>query len=987
MNKFYTFSRASIIFFLLLTVLAFNNFKANAQPCTTLSISSTNVTDASCPSGGGIQVIASGTSLVYQLIAGPSGYSTASNTTGIFGTLNAGAYTVEVRDACGVKVTTNVTVNNTYPAFSVSTATVTNVCTASVQGGTVNANITGGKPPYQYDIVPLATTPVYGAATASTSFNKVVNSFGTYRVYAKDNCGEVRTYDILVQATQPIPTEIWYEEIELNRPCGETIDGLATVTWVLHLEDENGSPIDFNQIIGASYSIYKPVVPNSITNSEENCTTPVGALLSSGTIILAGIDPDDNRSYPLVIPQQDVILIITTTCGSTLKYCYNFNDGNPIGLPDAVFNLHQRTCTGVWSTQTSRIKIDDLYNMILPVTYQLTTINGTIISNSTGTFNNLLPSDFPLSIVTTDACGKTVTKNFNMPTQGSALQFTVNAEWALSCSNIKNTATAEINITGGDLPGIQQATNIVITGGTVTAVPAISGYIDWLPGYKASNLLAGYTYKVVITNLCGEKDSVEFTVPNDHWGQETLNYNLTATVNALCGQNKSTIIANAAYTGDNTVNYYLYNLLSPNTAIANNTNGVFNDVTPGNYKIKFVVPSTTSFCPTLEIKDSINTTILADGGTQTIMRKTITTCEVGGVPTTNGKAIVEVSGSAPFTYEIIRTNLIGTGGEIWTVSSSNNPSSNYTWNIPLSGDPLNTVYTLRTTDKCGNKVTTQASLQPMNAPAVNAQNNPCIGSLDYTLTVAPYGGAFTYSWVKLPDVATVLSTQNTITFPGAYSAVNNGTYRCFVSLAGCIDRNTDVTINSDNCNFALPIKLVSFTGGYSNGVASLKWAAQNEINFKQYELERSVNGVDFLQIETVSAKPANSATNDYTYIDKLSNYTEKTVYYRLKIIDKDGRFEYSSIIRLIINGGFKGMNIYPNPLETDLSISFSSETNTPAVVKIIDKTGRMVLTQKIQISKGVNAIKVPVISELKAGAYMLIVQTNTSTETTKFIKL
>ncbi len=987
MKEFFTSLRSRIPIFIVFSLLLFKNFEALAQPCGALSITSTNVTAASCPSGGQIQVVASGTGLIYQLIAGPAGYSTASNSTGIFGTLNAGAYTVEVRDACGVKATANLTVNNSYPAFSVSNATVTNVCTSSVQGGTINATITGGKPPYQYDIVPMAATPVYSLATSSTSFNKVVNNFGTYRVYCKDNCGEVRTFDVIVQASQPIPTEIWYEEIELNRPCGETMDGLPTVTWVLHLEDENDMPIDFTQIIGATYALYKPVVPNSINDSEDNCTTPTGILLSSGNITLAGIPAGDNESFPIVMPQQDVILVITTLCGSTFKYCYNFNDGNPIGPHDATFDFYQRNCTGTWGTQTSRIRLDDLYNMILPVTYQLTKSNATVINNNSGNFSNLLPADFPLSIVTTDACGKTVTKNFNMPVQGSALQFTVDPEWGLSCSNIKNTATAEIAITGGDLPGIQQATNVVITGGTVTVVPAISGFIDWIPGYKASNLLAGYTYKVIITNTCGEKDSVEFTVPNDHWGQDILDYNLTATVNALCGQNKSTITANSGYTGDNTVNYYLYNILSPNTVIANNTNGVFNDVIPGNYKVKFVVPSTSSNCPTLEIKDSINTTILTDGGTQTIVRKTITTCEVGGVPTTNGKAIVEVSGSAPFTYEIIRTNLIGTGGEVWTVSSSNNPSSTYTWDIPLSGDPANTVYTLRTTDKCGNKVTTQASLQPMNAPSVSGQNNPCIGALDYTLTLPPYGGAFTYSWVKLPDVSTVLSTQNTITFPGVYSAVNNGTYRCFVSLAGCVDRYIDININSNDCNSALPVKLISFTGSYDKGIAALKWAAQNEVNFKQYELEKSVNGVDFIQIGTVLAKSGNSITNDYGAIDNLSNYAGKTVYYRLKIIDKDGRFEYSSIIRLNINGALEGITIYPNPVETDLSISFVSDANTPALVKIVDKTGRMILTQKIQIIKGVNAIKLPVISELKSGAYMLIVQTTSGAETAKFIKL
>ncbi len=986
MNPFFTQLRSRFCIVTAMAILLSISNLAVAQPCGALSITSTNVTAAACPSGGQIEVIASGTGVVYQLIAGPSGYSTTSNSTGIFGTLNTGAYTIEVRDACGVKLTTNVTVNNTYPAFSVSAATTTNVCTSGVQGGTVNATITGGKSPYRYDIVPIATAPVYGAATPSAAFSKAVTAFGTYRVYAKDNCGEVRTFDIVVQPSQPTPMEMWWEDITVDRPCGETMDGLPTITWRVHLLDENGTAIDFNKITGATYQLYKPVVANSITYSLDNCTTPTGALLSSGNITSGGIPPGDSTTFPIVMPQEDVILIITTQCGKTFKYCYNFNYGNPIN-PEAYFSLLQQSCTGVWATQTLHIYRKYLLNMTFPYTYKMTKSNATTETNSDGNFYNLSPVDFPVSILVTDGCGRTVTKNFAMPTQGSALQFTAGPEWGLTCTNTKNTATAEIVITGGDLPGIEQATNIVITGGTVTAVPVISGYNDWIPGYIASNLLAGYTYKVMITNQCGEKDSVQFTVPNDQWGQETLDYNLTATNNALCGQNKSNITANSGYTGYRTVNYYLYNLISPNTAIANNTTGIFNNVTPGNYKIKFVVPSFSTNCPTQEIKDSITVTILTDGGTQTIVRKTITTCEVGGVPTTSGKAIVEVSGSAPFSYEIIKNSLIGTGGEVWTLSSSNNPSSTYTWDIPLSGDPANTVYTLRTTDKCGNKVTTQANLQPMNAPSVIGQNHPCIGTPNYTLTLNPYGGAFTYQWVKLPDVSTILSTQNTITFPGSYSAVNNGTYRCFVSLAGCVDRYTDITINSIDCNKPLPVKLISFTGSYDKGVAQLNWTAQNEINFKQYELEKSENGVDFIQAGILAAKPASATANDYSTTDNLSNYAGKIVYYRLKIIDKDGRFSYSSVIRLNINGALEGISIYPNPVETDLSISFVSNVSTPALVKIVDKTGRMMLTQKIQIIKGVNAIKLPVINELQSGAYILIVQTTTGAESAKFIKL
>ena len=625
--------------------------------------------------------------------------------------------------------------------------------------------------------------------------------------------------------------------------------------------------------------------------------------------------------------------------------------------------------------------------MTAPYTFVLTKSNATTITSSTGSFTGLRPNNFPLSIVITDACGQTVTKNFTMPVQGSALQFTVEPEWSLTCTNVKNTATAEIAITGGDLQGWADATNVVITGGTVTAVPKISPYNDWIPGYEASNLLAGYTYKVVITNLCGEKDSVVFTVPIDHWTQVTLDWNLTASVNALCGANKSTITADANYTGYRVVNYYLYNQLSPDNIIASNTTGIFNNVTPGNYKVKFVVNSSTPDCPGLDIKDSINVAVLADGAGQTIDRKTITTCEVNGVPTLAGKAIIEVSGSAPFTYEIIKTSLIGTGSEVWTLSSTGNPNNYYTWDIPVGADPSNTVYTLRTTDKCGNKVTTQASLQPINPPAIQAQNHPCIGDLDYTLTLNPYGGSFVYRWYKLPDLTTVLSTQNSITFPGAYSAVNDGTYRCYAELAGCVERYMDVTINSLDCNKALPVKLISFTGSYNNKQAVLQWLSETESNFKQYEIERSTNGRDFIKVSTVLAKNNTGTITDYSSTDNLAGYTEPVVYYRLKTVDKDGRYYYSAIVRLNIVDDGTSISVYPNPVQNTASLLFNSDITGKALVKIIDKTGRILMNDRISAVKGNNAAKLPGLENLIPGTYILQVQTAAGMKAIKFVKL
>jgi hypothetical protein len=960
------------------------------QTCIPLVINNSSTTAAACPGGGGISIIATGTGLTYQVTSGPLGYSAASNSTGVFNSLITGTYAIEVRDVCNNVAVVTKAVANTYPTFSVTSVTPSGICGSNVSGGTITGTVSGGRPPYQFDIAPVGNSPVYGAATSSTTYNEVMSSFGVYRFYTKDACGEVRTYDINLQANQPKPATLLWVDYARDRPCTEIMDGLSTITWRLHFTDENGQLIDFNNLLGSTYSIYKPNPANSINGYHENndCTTSLGALLSTGTVTSGNIPPGETTAYPVVIPEEDVIIIFTTLCGNTYKACHDFNWGNPVE-PDAHFGLIQQSCTASWATQLLTIEFQYTEFMTSPLTFLLTKNGGSTVTNSDGYFSNLIPNDLPATIRVTDVCGRVVTKTILRPVQGSALQANVEPEWSLSCTNIQNTASAYIRISGGDLAGIGNATNVVITGGTVTAVPAISAYYSWVPGYLASNLLAGYTYKINITNTCGEKDSVLFTVPANHWEQTVLSWNLTAAVNSLCGQNKAVITANANYSNYGTVNYNLYNITAPNTVISTNTSGVFEDVTPGNYKVKFYVLSSSSDCPNNIIRDSVNISVLGDGVSQAINLKTITNCEVNGVPLPTGKAIINVSGSAPFTYEIIKTSLVGTGaGEVWTTSSVNNPSNTYTWNLPLAGDPSNTQYTLRSSDKCGNKITTQASLQPLSPPNLQTISTPCINILDYTLTIAPYAGSFTYRWVKLPDLTTTLSTQNTLTFTGPYTAANNGTYRCYISLPGCVERYKDITVNSNLCGVILPVKLVSFTGLYNNQSAELKWITENESDISTYEVERSIVGTDFVKVNSVTAKNNGAAVNNYVVNDNSGNISSPVFFYRLKIIRKDGGFEYSAVIRLASRGSKSNPIVYPNPSEAgDITLSFNSDENASGTVQINDMNGKLLTTITIKVQKGTNAIPLKGTGLLPSGSYSATYHTGRQKGQARFVKL
>lgn len=169
----------------------------------------------------------------------------------------------------------------------------------------------------------------------------------------------------------------------------------------------------------------------------------------------------------------------------------------------------------------------------------------------------------------------------------------------------------------------------------------------------------------------------------------------------------------------------------------------------------------------------------------------------------------------------------------------------------------------------------------------------------------------------------------------------------------------------------LPVELLSFSAVNENDLISLTWRTATETNSSQYEVERNTDGRNFIKIGSV--KSLNRATGaSYRYEDNMNNINNQQVLYRLKIIDKDDRFEYSKIVSLnVSNAGGKivllgtgsGRNITVNtpayllsrPIQADLmnasgimlkGINISSESSQ------IDLTNLSAGTYFIRFTQG-----------------------------------
>lgn len=177
-----------------------------------------------------------------------------------------------------------------------------------------------------------------------------------------------------------------------------------------------------------------------------------------------------------------------------------------------------------------------------------------------------------------------------------------------------------------------------------------------------------------------------------------------------------------------------------------------------------------------------------------------------------------------------------------------------------------------------------------------------------------------------------------------------------------------LAINPNVCETS-PVTMVSFSGTYADGVATLNWSTSQELNNDRFELLRSIDGKDFELAATVAGAGNSLTAKNYRYYDRVA-ISGNNVFYKLKQIDKDGKFTFSNIIKLSIANVSSALIVYPNPAANDVTISFSAGKAGRATVLVRSANGQTVISKNVDIAKGNNSILVNV-SQLKAGLYYI----------------
>ncbi len=188
--------------------------------------------------------------------------------------------------------------------------------------------------------------------------------------------------------------------------------------------------------------------------------------------------------------------------------------------------------------------------------------------------------------------------------------------------------------------------------------------------------------------------------------------------------------------------------------------------------------------------------------------------------------------------------------------------------------------------------------------------------------------------------------------------------------------------------FAVPVTLVNFSGQNNGNQNLLEWTTALEQNSSYFELQRSSDGNNFAVITSVNAGGNSTINKTYKYSDNISGLALPVYYYRLKMVDLDGKFRFSSIARIRAAG--KGMfaEVSPNPFKEklQLSVNVATAVQDKAGVILSDISGKILLRQSVLLKKGMNVITIDEVNKFSAGVYLLTVATSQQTETLKIVK-
>ena len=182
----------------------------------------------------------------------------------------------------------------------------------------------------------------------------------------------------------------------------------------------------------------------------------------------------------------------------------------------------------------------------------------------------------------------------------------------------------------------------------------------------------------------------------------------------------------------------------------------------------------------------------------------------------------------------------------------------------------------------------------------------------------------------------------------------------------------------------LPVILVQFLATKNDdGSVKLSWATSQELNSDFYDIERSGDQASWTSIGSVKAKGYSSTTSNYGFTDKQP--LDGNGYYRLKMVDRDGKFKYSKTVSVTADRTSVPLVIYSNPFSDQIRMKVNVSRSQNLIMTVSDMVGKTIISRSVQAQAGDNLVNLqPGVKG--SGMYILHIQGDSYNQTVKLEK-
>lgn len=191
-----------------------------------------------------------------------------------------------------------------------------------------------------------------------------------------------------------------------------------------------------------------------------------------------------------------------------------------------------------------------------------------------------------------------------------------------------------------------------------------------------------------------------------------------------------------------------------------------------------------------------------------------------------------------------------------------------------------------------------------------------------------------------------------------------------------------VRVIANGTSGTLPLHVLSLSANRNSNGAVVKWEVNESEEIETFELQRSLDRVNFSTIDTIDPV---QHQKQYSINDYSSEAKSTTVYYRIKETDKQGSVHYSSIVSLPLKQGKTALSLYPNPVQHNLIVAGYAAVNGQLIIQITDAAGKQVYQERWNASAG-NYSRPVQIETLAPGIYSLSIISKLDRQQAQFYK-